>query len=251
LEWITDPNYLIAFLTLTVLEIVLGIDNIIFISIVSGKLPEDVQPKARLVGLSLAMIMRVLLLLSLAWIMRLTTPLFEIFSQEISGRDLILIIGGLFLIGKSTFEIHDKLEGEEGSKSVKVFPSFSSVIIQIILLDLVFSLDSVITAIGMVDKVGVMISAVVVAVIFMMIFATPISNFVHKHPTIKILALSFLILIGLSLVTEGFEQHIPKGYIYFAMAFSVFVEMINIKVRGKKENPVKLKERYAENENNS
>jgi predicted tellurium resistance membrane protein TerC len=251
LEWITDPNYLIAFLTLTVLEIVLGIDNIIFISIVSGKLPEDVQPKARLVGLSLAMIMRVLLLLSLAWIMRLTTPLFEIFSQEISGRDLILIVGGLFLIGKSTFEIHDKLEGEEGSKSVKVFPSFSSVIIQIILLDLVFSLDSVITAIGMVDKVGVMISAVVVAVIFMMIFATPISNFVHKHPTIKILALSFLILIGLSLVTEGFEQHIPKGYIYFAMAFSVFVEMINIKVRGRKENPVKLKERYAENENNS
>jgi predicted tellurium resistance membrane protein TerC len=251
LEWITDPNYLIAFLTLTVLEIVLGIDNIIFISIVSGKLPEDVQPKARLVGLSLAMIMRVLLLLSLAWIMRLITPLFEIFSQEISGRDLILIVGGLFLIGKSTFEIHDKLEGEEGSKSVKVFPSFSSVIIQIILLDLVFSLDSVITAIGMVDKVGVMISAVVVAVIFMMIFATPISNFVHKHPTIKILALSFLILIGLSLVTEGFEQHIPKGYIYFAMAFSVFVEMINIKVRGKKENPVKLKERYAENENNS
>lgn len=251
MEWITDPNYLIAFLTLTVLEIVLGIDNIIFISIVSGKLPEDVQPKARLVGLSLAMIMRVLLLLSLAWIMRLTTPLFEIFSQEISGRDLILIIGGLFLIGKSTFEIHDKLEGEEGSKSVKVFPSFSSVIIQIILLDLVFSLDSVITAIGMVDKVGVMISAVVVAVIFMMIFATPISNFVHKHPTIKILALSFLILIGLSLVTEGFEQHIPKGYIYFAMAFSVFVEMINIKVRGRKENPVKLKERYAENENNS
>lgn len=251
MEWITDPNYLIAFLTLTVLEIVLGIDNIIFISIVSGKLPEDVQPKARLVGLSLAMIMRVLLLLSLAWIMRLTTPLFEIFSQEISGRDLILIVGGLFLIGKSTFEIHDKLEGEEGSKSVKVFPSFSSVIIQIILLDLVFSLDSVITAIGMVDKVGVMISAVVVAVIFMMIFATPISNFVHKHPTIKILALSFLILIGLSLVTEGFEQHIPKGYIYFAMAFSVFVEMINIKVRGRKENPVKLKERYAENENNS
>jgi predicted tellurium resistance membrane protein TerC len=183
--------------------------------------------------------------------MRLTTPLFEIFSQEISGRDLILIVGGLFLIGKSTFEIHDKLEGEEGSKSVKVFPSFSSVIIQIILLDLVFSLDSVITAIGMVDKVGVMISAVVVAVIFMMIFAAPISNFVHKHPTIKILALSFLILIGLSLVTEGFEQHIPKGYIYFAMAFSVFVEMINIKVRGRKENPVKLKERYAENENNS
>jgi predicted tellurium resistance membrane protein TerC len=247
LEWITDPNYLIAFLTLTVLEIVLGIDNIIFISIVSGKLPEETQPKARLVGLALAMIMRVLLLLSLAWIMRLTTPLFEILSQEISGRDLILIIGGLFLIGKSTFEIHDKLEGEEGRKSAKVYPSFTSVLIQIILLDLVFSLDSVITAIGMVDKIGVMISAVVVAVIFMMIFANPIANFVHKHPTVKILALSFLILIGLSLVTEGFDQHIPKGYIYFAMAFSVFVEMVNIKIRGKAK-PVKLKERYAEDE---
>jgi predicted tellurium resistance membrane protein TerC len=247
LEWITDPNYLIAFLTLTVLEIVLGIDNIIFISIVSGKLPEETQPKARLVGLALAMIMRVLLLLSLAWIMRLTTPLFEILSQEISGRDLILIIGGLFLIGKSTFEIHDKLEGEEGRKSAKVYPSFTSVLIQIILLDLVFSLDSVITAIGMVDKIGVMISAGVVAVIFMMIFANPIANFVHKHPTVKILALSFLILIGLSLVTEGFEQHIPKGYIYFAMAFSVFVEMVNIKIRGKAK-PVKLKERYAEDE---
>jgi predicted tellurium resistance membrane protein TerC len=247
LEWITDPNYLIAFLTLTVLEIVLGIDNIIFISIVSGKLPEETQPKARLVGLALAMIMRVLLLLSLAWIMRLTSPLFEILSQEISGSDLILIIGGLFLIGKSTFEIHDKLEGEEGRKSAKVYPSFTSVLIQIILLDLVFSLDSVITAIGMVDKIGVMISAVVVAVIFMMIFANPIANFDHKHPTVKILALSFLILIGLSLVTEGFDQHIPKGYIYFAMAFSVFVEMVNIKIRGKAK-PVKLKERYAEDE---
>lgn len=248
MEWITDPNYLIAFLTLTALEIVLGIDNIIFISIVSGKLPEDKQPKARLIGLSLAMIMRILLLLSLAWIMRLTAPLFEIFSQEISGRDLILIIGGLFLIGKSTFEIHDKLEGEEGSTSAKVYPSFSNVIIQILLLDIVFSLDSVITAIGMVDVIAVMISAVVVAVIFMMIFANPISNFVHKHPTIKILALSFLILIGLSLVIEGLEQHIPKGYIYFAMAFSVFVEMLNLKIRGKGKKPVKLKERYAENE---
>jgi len=251
LEWITDPNYLIAFLTLTILEIVLGIDNIIFISIVSGKLPENVQPKARIVGLALAMIMRIILLLSLVWIMKLTTPLFEILSQEISGRDLILIVGGLFLIGKSTFEIHDKLEGEEGSKSAKIYPSFSNVIIQIILLDIVFSLDSVITAVGMVDKIGVMISAVIVAVIFMMIFASPISNFVHKHPTIKILALSFLILIGLSLVTEGFDQHISKGYIYFAMAFSVFVEMLNIKVRGRKEKPVKLKEAYVEEETNS
>jgi len=247
LEWITDLQYLIAFLTLTVLEIVLGIDNIIFISIVSGKLPETQQPKARFVGLSLAMIMRILLLLSLTWIMRLTSPLFEILSQEISGRDLILIVGGLFLIGKSTFEIHDKLEGEEGSKSTKVYPSFSNVIVQILLLDIVFSLDSVITAVGMVDKIGVMISAVVVAVIFMMIFASPISNFVHKHPTIKILALSFLILIGLSLVTEGFDQHIPKGYIYFAMAFTVFVEMLNLKIRGKSK-PVKLKEAYVEEE---
>jgi len=250
LEWITDPNYLIAFLILTVLEIVLGIDNIIFISIVSGKLPEDVQAKARLVGLALAMIMRIILLLSIVWIMRLTAPLFEILSQEISGRDLILIVGGLFLIGKSTFEIHDKLEGEEGSKSAKIYPSFSNVIFQIILLDIVFSLDSVITAVGMVDKIGVMISAVTVAVIFMMIFSTPISNFVHKHPTIKILALSFLILIGLSLVIEGFDQHISKGYIYFAMAFSVFVEMLNIKVRGRKEKHVKLKEAYVEEETN-
>lgn len=248
MEWITDPQYLIAFLTLTVLEIVLGIDNIIFISIVSGKLQENVQAKARMVGLALAMIMRILLLLSLVWIMRLTTPLFEILSQQISGRDLILIIGGLFLIGKSTFEIHDKLEGEEGSKSSKVRPSFSNVIIQIILLDIVFSLDSVITAVGMVDKIAVMIAAVVIAVIFMMIFAGPISDFVHKHPTIKILALSFLILIGLSLVTEGLDQHIPKGYIYFAMAFSVFVEMLNMRIRGKKEKPVKLKRRYAETE---
>jgi len=251
LEWITDPNYLIAFLTLTILEIVLGIDNIIFISIISGKLPENAQSKARIVGLALAMIMRIILLLSLVWIMKLTTPLFEILSQEISGRDLILIVGGLFLIGKSTFEIHDKLEGEEGSKSAKIYPSFSNVIIQIILLDIVFSLDSVITAVGMVDKIGVMISAVIVAVIFMMIFSTPISNFVHKHPTIKILALSFLILIGLSLVTEGFDQHISKGYIYFAMAFSVFVEMLNIKVRGRKEKPVKLKEAYVEEKTNS
>ncbi len=248
MEWITDPNYLIAFLTLTVLEVVLGIDNIIFISIVSGKLPENIQPKARTVGLALAMIMRIILLLSLVWIMKLTTPLFEILSQEISGRDLILIVGGLFLIGKSTFEIHDKLEGEEGSKSAKIYPSFSNVIIQIILLDIVFSLDSVITAVGMVDKIGVMIAAVVVAVIFMMIFSTSISNFVHKHPTIKMLALSFLILIGLSLVTEGFDKQIPKGYIYFAMAFSVFVEMLNIKIRGRKEKPVKLKEAYVEEE---
>ena len=246
MDWITDPQYLVAFLTLTVLEIVLGIDNIIFISIVSGKLPETVQPKARLVGLGLAMIIRILLLLSITWIMRLTSPLFEILTQQISGRDLILIVGGLFLIGKSTFEIHDKLEGEEGGKSGRVKTSFSSVIIQILLLDIVFSLDSVITAVGMVDKVGVMIAAVIVAVVFMMIFSNPISNFVHMHPTIKILALSFLILIGLSLLAEGFDQHISKGYIYFAMAFSVFVEMLNIKVRGRKEKPVKLKEAYTE-----
>jgi predicted tellurium resistance membrane protein TerC len=178
--------------------------------------------------------------------MKLTAPLFNIFSQEISGRDLILLIGGLFLIGKSTFEIHDKLEGEEGAQSAKIYPTFTSVIIQILLLDLVFSLDSVITAVGMVDKIGVMIAAVVIAVIFMMVFSGGISNFVHKHPTVKILALSFLILIGVSLVAEGLDQHIPKGYIYFAMAFSVFVEMINIKIRGKGEKPVELKKRFAE-----
>ena len=244
MEWITEPQAWIAFLTLTALELVLGIDNIIFISILAGKLPPDQRKKARTLGLALAMITRVLLLLSLSWIIRLTAPLFTVLSQEISGRDLILILGGLFLLGKSTFEIHGKLEGEEGHASARVGPSFTSVIIQILLLDIVFSLDSVITAVGMVDNVAIMIAAVVVAIIFMMAFAGPISGFVERHPTVKMLALSFLLLIGVTLIVEGFDHHIPKGYIYFAMAFSVFVEMLNLRLR--KSKPVKLHEPYIE-----
>lgn len=244
MEWITEPQAWIAFLTLTALELVLGIDNVIFISILAGKLPPDQRKKARTLGLALAMITRVLLLLSLSWIIRLTAPLFTVLSQEISGRDMILIVGGLFLLGKSTFEIHGKLEGEEGHASARVGPSFTSVIIQILLLDIVFSLDSVITAVGMVDNVAIMISAVVIAIIFMMAFAGPISGFVERHPTVKMLALSFLLLIGVTLIVEGFDHHIPKGYIYFAMAFSVFVEMLNLRLR--KSKPVKLHEPYIE-----
>jgi predicted tellurium resistance membrane protein TerC len=248
LEWITQPESLIALLTLTVLEIVLGIDNIIFISILSGKLPAELQKKARLTGLSLAMVIRVGLLFSLTLIMQLTSPIFEVFSKEISGRDIILIAGGLFLLGKSTHEIHDKLEGVEGEASAKVPPSFWAVIIQILLLDIVFSLDSVITAVGMANQIGIMIAAVVIAVGFMMLFAAPISNFVERHPTIKMLALSFLILIGVSLVAEGLDQHIPKGYIYFAMAFSVFVEFLNLKAKSRKEAPVQLRQKYSQQE---
>lgn len=244
MEWITDPQSLIALLTLTVLEIVLGIDNIIFISILSGKLPHDQQNKARLTGLVLAMLTRIALLFSLTLIMRLTSPLFTIFGAEISGRDIILIVGGLFLIAKSTHEIHDKLEGEEGKSSSKTFPSFTSVIIQIILLDIVFSLDSVITAIGMSDVLMIMILAVVIAVGFMMVFSKSISDFVQEHPTVKMLALSFLLLIGVSLIAEGLDQHIPKGYIYFAMAFSVFVEMLNLKMKARKTKPVELRKPY-------
>ncbi len=244
MEWISEPQAWIAFLTLTALELVLGIDNIVFISILAGKLPPEERKKARTVGLALAMITRVLLLLSLSWIIRLTAPLFTVLSQEISGRDLILIGGGLFLLGKSTYEIHGKLEGEEGHASARVGPSFTSVIIQILLLDVVFSLDSVITAVGMVDNVSIMIAAVVVAIIFMMAFSGKISGFVEKHPTVKMLALSFLLLIGVTLIVEGFDHHIPKGYIYFAMAFSVFVEMLNLRLR--KSKPVKLHEAYLE-----
>jgi len=242
LDILIQPQYLLALLTLTVLEVVLGIDNIIFISIVSGRLPLEIQNKARLVGLTLAMFVRIALLFSLTLIMKLTSPLFIVFTNEISGRDLILIIGGLFLLGKSTHEIHQRLEGNEESKHTKTHPSFKSVIIQIVLLDIVFSLDSVITAIGMVDKILIMILAVIIAVGFMMLFSRSISVFIDEHPTIKMLALSFLILIGVSLIAEGFDQHIPKGYIYFSMAFSVFVEMLNIKVRERKVLPVKLKE---------
>lgn len=234
----------IALITLIVLEIVLGIDNIIFISILSAKLPKEQQNKARLTGLVLAMVMRVLLLFSISLIMKLTEPLFSVFSMEISGRDIILLAGGLFLIAKSTFEIHERLEGEGAiNGGVKKKVSFANIIVQIMLLDLVFSLDSVITAIGMAEQLWVMITAVIVSVIFMMFTSKAVSNFVHKHPTIKILALSFLLLIGVMLVAEGFDQHIPKGYVYFAMAFSVFVEMINIKIRTKRSVPVQLKEK--------
>ncbi len=229
----------VAFLTLCVLEIVLGIDNVIFISILAAKLPPEQQPKARFIGLSLAMITRVLLLLSIAWMARLTSPLFSIFQNDVSGRDLILIIGGIFLVWKSTHEIHQKLEGPEAHGSTRAAVSFNSVIVQIILLDIVFSLDSVITAVGMVNNVPIMVGAVVVAVIFMMFFAGPISGFVDRHPTVKMLALSFLLLIGVTLIADGFGQHISKGYIYFAMGFSVFVEVLNIRIR-KAAAPVKL-----------
>ncbi|HYG21944.1 MAG TPA: TerC family protein [Verrucomicrobiae bacterium] len=245
-DWITNPEIWISLVTLTVLEIVLGIDNIVFISILAGKLPPEKQAKARQLGLSLALITRILLLCGLAWMVKLTAPLFHIpafwFVHEphpISGRDLILLVGGLFLLWKSTREIHDKLEGEEEHVSGKVAPTFSSVIIQILLLDIVFSLDSVITAVGMAKYIGVMIAAVVIAMGFMLVFAGRISNFIHRHPSLKMLALSFLILIGVALIAEGFHREIPKGYIYFAMAFSVGVESLNIRTRTKSK-PVKL-----------
>jgi len=241
-ELLADPQNWIAFLTLLSLEIVLGVDNIIFISILAGKLPAAQQRQARLIGLGLAMGTRILLLLSLSWIIRLTAPLFVVAATEISGRDLILIVGGLFLLAKSTHEIHQKLEGPTGHVSKGIAPSFTSVLIQIMLLDVVFSLDSVITAVGMVDEIAIMIAAVVAAVGFMMVFAGSISAFVDRHPTIKMLALSFLLLIGVTLMAEGFDQHISKGYIYFAMAFSVFVEMLNLKMRATHEAPVRLHE---------
>jgi predicted tellurium resistance membrane protein TerC len=245
MDWLADPQIWIALATLTFLEIVLGVDNVIFISILSGKLPAAQQPRARRIGLLGAMITRVLLLFSLAWIIRLTQPWFTVLGQEISGRDLILIGGGLFLLGKSTYEIHDKLEGEEGHASDRTASSFASVIVQIMLLDIVFSLDSVITAVGMVDQLWVMIAAVMISVGIMIASAEAISAFVHRHPTVKVLALSFLLLIGMSLILEGFDQHIRKGYIYFAIGFSVFVEMINLRLR-KPAPPVHLHERYTE-----
>jgi predicted tellurium resistance membrane protein TerC len=243
--WTSTAEGWIALATLTVLEIVLGIDNIVFISILAGKLRTQDQERARRLGLSLAMFIRIALLLSITWVMGLTAPLFAALGQEISGRDLILIVGGLFLIGKSTHEIHDKLEGEEGHGSTKVAASFAAVIVQILLLDIVFSLDSVITAVGMAEDVAVMIIAVIAAVGVMLVSAGPISTFVERHPTVKMLALSFLLLIGVSLMAEGFEQHIPKGYIYFAMGFSIFVEMVNLRVRRKSE-PVHLHQSYTE-----
>ena len=240
MDWISDPQAWVALATLTALEIVLGIDNIIFISILAGRLPRSQQARARTIGLALALFGRVALLLSLTWIMRLTAPLFSVFGAEISGRDLILVLGGLFLLAKATHEIHSKLEGEEhadGSK--RVAASFGSVIVQILLLDLVFSLDSVITAVGMADQIGVMITAVMIAIIIMMISANAVSSFIEKHPTIKMLALSFLLMVGVALIAEGLEFHIPRGYIYFAMAFSIFVEMLNLRLR--KPEPIVLK----------
>jgi predicted tellurium resistance membrane protein TerC len=245
MDWLADPQIWIAFLTLTVLELVLGIDNVIFISILSGKLPDNQQQRARYIGLTLALVMRVGLLFSLTWVMGLTEPLFTVLSQKVSGRDLILLLGGLFLIGKSTHEIHGSLEGEEGHASKKTYPSFTSVIVQIMLLDIVFSLDSVITAVGMVDNIWIMIAAVVVSIVAMMAFAGPIGGFVQRHPTVKMLALAFLLLIGVTLIAEGFHQHISKGYIYAAMAFSVFVEFLNLRLR-KKTKPVHLHNAFSD-----
>ncbi len=242
--WISDPNIWLALLTLSVLEIVLGIDNIIFIAILAGKLPKNQQAKARNTGLMVAMISRIALLFSITLIMRLTQPLFTLLSFEISGRDIILILGGLFLLGKSTLEIHSNLEGEEShseEKQIGKTVTFGGVIIQIMLLDIVFSIDSVITAIGLAEQIGVMVAAIVIAVIVMILLAGKISSFVENHPTIKILALSFLLLIGVSLVGEGLDLHIPKGYIYFAMAFSTFVEVLNMRIRKRKLEPVKLR----------
>ena len=244
MEWITEPGTWIAFLTLVALELVLGVDNVIFISILAGKLPVEQQQRARTTGISMAVITRILLLFSLSWIIGLTEPLFSVFGFDISGRDLVLIAGGLFLLWKSVHEIHQKLEGEEGHGTARVAASFASVIFQIMLLDIVFSLDSVITAVGMVDQLEIMIAAVIIAAVVMVVSARPLGNFVERHPTVKMLALSFLLLIGFTLIVEGLHQHIPKGYIYFAMGFSVLVEMLNLRLRG--SQPVTLHEPYRE-----
>jgi predicted tellurium resistance membrane protein TerC len=250
-ELLLNPEVWVAFLTLLALEIVLGVDNIVFISILVDKLPEERQALARRLGLGMALVMRILLLLSLSWVIGLTAPLFTVLGQEISGRDLILILGGLFLLGKSTYEIHENLEGEEGHSSARVKATFASVLVQIIILDMVFSLDSVITAVGMVDQVSVMIAAVTVAILVMLFSAEAVAGLVNRHPTLKMLALAFLLLIGLALLLEGFDQHVPKGYIYFAMGFSVLVEFLNIRVRRRREAraaPVKLHQRYSRSE---
>jgi predicted tellurium resistance membrane protein TerC len=247
MEWIPDlgdPQIWIGFLTLTVLEVVLGIDNIIFISILADRLPGEQRDRARVTGLLLAMGTRILLLLSLAWMIQLTAPLFTVWGHEISGRDLILLLGGLFLLAKSVHEIHDKLEGYEEHGPGRAAASFTSIIVQILLLDIVFSLDSVITAVGMVDELAVMVAAVIVAVIFMLVASKSIADFVSAHPTVKMLALSFLLLIGMTLVAEGLEFHIPKGYVYFAMGFAVMVEMLNLRLR-KKTRPVQLHQTYV------
>jgi len=240
MDWFSDPNAWLGLLTLTALEIVLGIDNIIFISILAGKLPAEQQGKARRLGLIGAFVSRLLLLLSIAWIVRLTQPLFEVFGRGVSGRDLILVLGGLFLIGKATHEIHDKLEGEEGHVSARLRTSLARVVVQIMLIDIVFSLDSVITAVGMVDQVSIMVGANIIALGIMLAASGVIARFVDQHPTIKMLALSFLVVIGVNLVAEGTGYHIPKGYTYFAMFFSIMVELLNMKMRTKSKNPVKL-----------
>ncbi len=248
MDLLTNPDVWVALLTLTVLEIVLGIDNIVFISILAGKLPESQQARARQLGLGLAMVSRILLLLSISWVVSLTQPLFSVFGKGLSGRDLIMLGGGLFLLGKATFEIHEKLEGEEvHDGEQKVVASFGSVIFQIIVLDLVFSLDSVITAIGMADHVSVMVAAVVISVGVMLVSAAAISEFVNRRPTVKMLALSFLLLIGMSLIAEGWGLHIPKGYFYFAMGFSVFVEALNLRMRARRRaaRPVELRPTYV------
>ena len=241
MEWIADPQAWIALLTLTVLELVLGIDNIVFITILVGRLPEAQRARARRIGLGGAMLMRVVLLLALSWVIGLEASLFGAFGQDISGRDLILVIGGLFLLAKATREVHDKLEGEEDHGAGAAVASFGAIIAQIMVLDAIFSLDSVITAVGMADDLGVMITAVVLAVGFMLVFAGPVGDFVERHPTVKMLALSFLLLVGVALVADGLDQHIPRGYIYFAMGFSVFVEMLNLRLRRGPRKPVKLR----------
>jgi len=244
LELLADPQIWIAFVTLTALELVLGIDNVIFISILIDRLPAGRRELARRIGLFLAMFMRVGLLFLLSWMVGLTEPLFTLLRQTISGRDLILIGGGLFLLWKSTMEIHQLLEGEQGGASKAVSSTFGAVIAQIIVVDVVFSLDSIITAVGMVDRIGVMVAAVIVSVALMMAFAGSISRVVSDHPTIKMLALAFLFVVGVVLVADGFDHHVPKGYVYFAMAFSVLVETLNIRMRRRAARPVELRERY-------
>ncbi|HEU4556346.1 MAG TPA: TerC family protein [Longimicrobium sp.] len=244
-EIFSDPQNWIALATLLALEIVLGVDNVVFISVLAGKLPRELQAKARNIGLSLALITRLLLLFSLSWMATLTKPLFPVFGHDVSGRDLILLLGGLFLLAKATHEMHQQLEGEEGGSSRRVPPTLAAVVVQIILLDIVFSLDSVITAVGMVDEIAIMVIAVILAMIFMLAFAGRISAFVDRHPTVKMLALAFLLLIGVTLVADGLGQHISKGYIYFAMAFSVFVEVLNLQARKRRAKPVDLHSPYV------
>ncbi|HEV8374955.1 MAG TPA: TerC family protein [Candidatus Polarisedimenticolia bacterium] len=245
MDFLANPHAWIGFLTLAGLEIVLGIDNVVFISILVGKLEPERQPLAYRLGLALALVSRLLLLLSLSWVIGLTRPLFQVLGKEIAGRDLVLILGGLFLIAKSTLEIHEKLEGQEGARSARVVPSFWAVLVQIMLLDVVFSLDSVITAVGMVSQIAIMVAAVVAAVLVMMVFAKAIGDFVHRHPSVKMLALAFLLMIGVVLLADGLGHHVPKGYIYSAMTFSLFVELLNLRVKARSRQPLTLREPYS------